>query len=203
MSAFLGHIHYLLYGKIKFQSDFCDFLINKAKEKGNAEVSIENIEEGTTKLPVGDLQDILDLSNIHGSLQNMIIDVENRLVFIVNEFETSNILSKEEILDFSFEYGKINSFESSENAMDVYSKITGIVLNGMPCDRVQMLIEDDDNYVKWVDRIDLHEEFWSFYGRSSSEFYEIRSQIIRGLISKVDVEFSESENREYELKAAV
>ena len=33
MSAFLGPIHYLMFSKIKYQDDFCLFLIAKAEEQ--------------------------------------------------------------------------------------------------------------------------------------------------------------------------
>lgn len=203
MSAFLGNIHYLLYNKIKFQSDFCDYLLNVMKEmniddKIKLEV-ISNVEANTVNLKDGDLQDIVDLSNIHGSLQQMIIDVETKLAYIVDQIDRNEIMNIENISKIGFEFGVKNRLEGQHSPIDVYSMITGKILNGMPCDRVQTLLESEDSYVKWIDRIDIHENFWSDLGRSSDVFYQIRTEIIRGLISNIDVEFKELEEKVYML----
>lgn len=204
MSAFLGNIHYLLYDKIKFQSGFCDFLLDTVAKNQNNDKEIYNIifeiELNTMKLKNDNLENIVDLSNIHGSLQNMIIDVEHRLAYIVDRFVKNEILSLEKIAEIAYEYGKKNKFIGEFTPIEVYTMITGKILNGMPCDRVQTLIDNDDNNVRWMDRIDIHQKFWSDLGRSSDEFYMIRSSIIRGLISGIDINFKEFENMEYILE---
>lgn len=201
MSAFLGPIHYMLFSKIKFQDDFCEFLIEKANLKKDG-FKLE-VEENTYVIPNEDLSEIVDLNNIHMSLQEMIGEIEYKLVYIVKKIESENIFSFDDILNFANEYGKLVSKNEFNNAFainEVYNFLSSKLLNGMPCDRVQEIISNDNDLIAWRDRVDIHEIFWSNLDRSSREFYKIREQIILGILENSDFKFEEIRDFEYVLR---
>ena len=198
MSAFLGPIHYFLYSKIEFQNNLCEYLLEKAELKSPG--FSKEINDNIKNIPVGELEDIVDLSNIHGSLQSMIYDVENRLVFIVEMIEKNSIYSFDEILEFAREYGRKIEVEEGINAMDAYTLLSSKLLNGMPCDRVQEILDKDDDFIVWRDRMDIHEDFWKNLGRNSRDFYEIRKNIIIGILEKTDLTFDEESDYQYSIR---
>lgn len=201
MSAFLGPIHYMLFAKIKFQDDFCEFLIDRANEKN--ENFRRETQENTFAIPKRDLSEIVDLSNIHGSLQEMIGEIEYKLVYTVEKIEEKGIYSFDEILEFARNYGKKVSekeFDCDFEILEVYNFLSSKLLNGMPCDRVQEIISKDENEIYWRDRMDIHEIFWENFERSSRDFYRIREQIILGILENSKFEFKEVKNFEYVLR---
>lgn len=201
MSAFLGPIHYMLFAKIKFQDNFCNFLTDKANlKKDNFRLEIE---ENTYVIPERDLSEIVDLNNIHMSLQEMIGEVEYKLVYVVEKIEREGIFLFDEILSLAWDYGKIvgeNEFDSEFKINEVYNFLSSKLLNGMPCDRVQEIISNDENEICWRDRMDIHEVFWDNLDRSSRDFYRIREQIISGMLENSDFKFEEVKNFEYILR---
>lgn len=200
MSAFLGPIHYLLFDKIKFQNGLCDYLLNNADSKDSN--FLKEVNDNTSSIPEGTLENIVDLSNIHGSLQSMIKDIEYRLAYIVDRIQKKEIFSFEEILKLSNEYGKTIDVDRDISPVEAYTILSSKLLNGMPCDRVQEILGKDEDFVSWRDRIDIHEEFWRAVQRDSSEFYEIRSSIIKGILEKTNLRYEEKDSYEYLIRRA-
>ncbi|WAW14719.1 hypothetical protein [Peptostreptococcus equinus] len=199
MSLFLGPIHHIMFGKIKFQEGLCDYIIDEANKKTYKDFKAL-IDEKVESLPQGQLEDIVDQANIHGSLQSMIAIVEKRLACIVDIAEKENIFTLEEIKDLARQYGRNNSLDKEISLEDSYAAIFGKMLNGMPCDRVEEKYENDENHIKWRDRIDIHSDFWNAMGRSSQDFYQIRSAVIEGLFENTGISYSVYENNEFELR---
>lgn len=81
MSAFLGPIHFWLYDKIKIQNEIVEEILDYA-EKNN-----ENIRsELYAKFGDGDLKplsEVIDVTNIHGWLQERVARVERKLAYLV------------------------------------------------------------------------------------------------------------------------
>ena len=110
MSLFLGPIHKILFGKIKFQEDLYNFLIARAMDQNPDSQLDEYIFENCQHLPAGELEDVVDTTNIHGSLQSMIVIVEKKLAFTVNEIVKHRLLPWADIVRLSGRYGELNAF---------------------------------------------------------------------------------------------
>lgn len=77
MSAFLGDIHYWLYNKIQYLQKINDVLIHTYQL---------NDEEYNTSVDYTlPLEQIIDLDQIHGSLNDLVQDVEHRNALIINK----------------------------------------------------------------------------------------------------------------------
>jgi len=88
MSAFLGPIHFWLYDKIKIQNEIVEEILDYA-EKNN-----ENIRsELYAKFGDGDLKplsEVIDVTNIHGWLQERVARVERKLAYLVPKLIDNN-----------------------------------------------------------------------------------------------------------------
>ena len=199
MSLFLGPIHHIMYGKIKFQDNLCEYIINGISEKTGEDFAVV-VNEVISPLPKGELEDVIDESNIHGSLQAMVSTVESRLAFIVSEAIKRGYLSLEDVKIIAKKFGKQNSFDKDIKLEEAYQTIGARILNGMPCDRVEEVLVNDSKSVKWIDRIDIHKDYWNEVGRDSGDFYEIRSSLIEGLFEDTGIRYTINDDREFELR---
>lgn len=202
MSLFLGPIHHIMFDKIKLQEGFVNFLVKSATEKSKSKEFEMKVDLNTPSIPHGKLEDIVDTTNIHGSLQSMIIVVEKKIAFSVDKALKDDIFTIEEILDLAYKYGRNNLIDSNLNLEEVYREISSRILNGMPCDRIEEFLESGENNLRWRDRMDIHAEYWNGVGRDSKIFYDIRTSIIEGMLSNSDVEYFSHEGNVFELRLA-
>ena len=151
-------------------------------------------------VPAGSLEEIVDTTNIHGSLQSLVVIVEKRLAFVVDEALRSGIFTIEDIKNIGRQYGQDHNLGSDLGIEDVYPAIAGKMLNGMPCDRVEEMLDSTEDSFRWRDRLDIHADYWEPYGRSSKDFYQIRTSVIEGLLSQSDISYSWDGENEFELR---
>lgn len=196
MSLFLGPIHHLLYGKIQFQSRFANFLI----EESNNDLLKSEADKKYPAPPKGELEDIVDTTNIHGSLQVMVTAVEKRFAFVVSQILKNNIFSEDELLDLGYKFGQSETIEPCKTATEAYMLLSKRLLNGMPCDRVEQLMEKSDDLVTWRDTVDIRADHWQEQGLSSEIFYKIRSKALESAMENSDFIFSVKENGSYEIR---
>ena len=157
MSLFLGPIHKILFGKIKFQEDLYNFLIARAMDQNPDSQLDEYIFENCQHLPAGELEDVVDTTNIH-------------------------------------------AFPPNTSLEEAYPLIAGKILNGMPCDRMEEIVDKSDDRILWKDRIDIHGQYWTDLGLDVDKFYEIRTSVIKGLLSETRLEYTSPEKFTFELK---
>lgn len=194
MSAFLGPIHHLLFEKIRFQSELTDAILKKIDD----EQLLRRIGQDTSRLSEGDLKDIVDRSDIHGSLQNMISKEEHRLAYVVTTVQKEKFLSMEELLHIVQEYGEHIEKPHFSSVNEVYTFLSSKFLNGMPCDHVQEILEKTDFSLQYRDRLDIHKEYWEKVQGNVEDFYKIRESLISKLIGE-DFSFFEMEPYVYVL----
>ena len=198
MSAFLGPIHNWLFEKIKFQ----EALIQEIVQKNNAFELLRQTDEKYGKLEEGELSDIIDKSNIHGWLQQRVSLVENRLAFIVFALTNENEEKIKEIVEIAFDFGKKNSI-AADNVSQAYKKINDLLLNGMPCDRVNNITQESEDILCFEETIDIHEKYWENIGADAGYFYRIRNSVIMGMLNDSNIDFYEISKYKYELRKKI
>ena len=137
MSAILGPIHHWLFRKIKIQNDLTNAIIDVAKDKELNVAPLADIDEKFGSLPEGDLGNIIDPTNIHGS--------------------------------------------------------------GMPCDGVNMIVNEDSDEITWQETVDIHKQYWDEVGVDVALFYEIRNAMIEGVFAGSDLSYYNLGNGSYKL----
>ena len=186
MSLFLGRIHYIMYDKILFQEEILDNLLNFLEEEKRNELKKEIDKE--FPLERGNLEDIIDESNIHGWLNERVVRSENRLAkavsILLRDFDLEKLKNK------FFEIGK--NYKAGEAPMEVFSFITSKFLDGMPCDHALAILKNDEDEFVFTVLSDVHKNIWKDY--VSPEIYWIlRDSFILGSLNSSDLKFEKIE----------
>lgn len=185
MSLFLGHIHYLMYNKILFGEEIFDNLlslieddkVNEYRDDLNSDFLIER----------GNLEDIIDETNIHGWLDERVKRSENKIAKIVSILLDEG-KDLEEIKSVYYNLGK-----EAENVMtpvDAFNIITNKFLDGMPCDGAIIPIENTEDRFTFKVNNDVHKEIWSKYV-SPDIYWTLRNEFVRGILDNSEFNLKE------------
>lgn len=193
MSATLGPIHTWLYNKILFQDELTKALIRNMPWENKVDSYCEPLQKGS-------LEQLIDESNIHGWLQSQIVIVEKRLAYAVTGMLKENPESLPQILLRAREFGKEHLLRDVLNAKGVYDQLEDLLLNGMPCDRVNEVVDSSDDYIRWIQTIQIHETYWQEVEGQVSHYDEIRSNLIQGMISETTFTFTQIDDQTFEIR---
>lgn len=193
MSLFLGKIHYWLFNKIVWFEDLESEIIKLAKEEG---LDVDSLTKEINnkygeKLPKLPLEEMIDTSNIHGWLQDKIHRAEYRLATWTVKI-TEKEGSKEKLEDLYKNQGikaakeAIESGKSLNNAIDIFNTMNDYILDGMPCDRVNEVISQDEDKVLWKRRICVHKEVWDAVNGDVNLFYGLRDLWIKAFVNELN-----------------
>jgi len=186
MSAFLGKIHYWLYNKILLHESLIRSIAALAEQKGYQTEKLMIDSYGKYGVPVtGALEDYINLSNIHGWLQERIFSVEKRLAFIITKLLEEGIVKEDEItLVFrksGSETGKMLDVQEYK-PQELYTLIFDNMLEGMPCDNVNQILENTEDGIAWSAARCLHKIHWEEAGGNVDNFYSFRDSWIDGFL---------------------
>lgn len=187
MSAFLGKIHYWLYDKIKLHEALVVNIAELANKNGYNSVALINDSYAKYGAPItGSLEDEIEHTNIHGWLQERITSVESRLAYVVTELLKENVVTKDEITYIFSQNGIAAMKEIGINEatpQELFNLIFDFMLEGMPCDRVNDIIENSETAITWETTMDLHKRFWDAVGGDVNNYHDFREAWINGFLS--------------------
>lgn len=197
MSAFLGPIHYWLYNKIRFQEDLSDSILEAAKAKGWDESG--KLQENYTICELKPLEELIDLADIHGWLKRRIQEAETRYAYLVTDILRRDPSRIKELEKIAFEFGCRNTVEESDMASDVYRKFDDVLLNGMPCDRVNIVTSQDSDCYTWEQAEDIHGVYWTQAGGKPANYYRLRLKVMEGMLKNSKINIMASNFNHYQL----
>lgn len=207
MSAFLAPIHSWLFNKILMFQDIEMDLRNKYLEvygEEAREIVEETKEFGELIDRTKSIDELIDLGNIHGWLQNKIQNGESRVAIILSRFidkygDDALKIAEGIFYNNGVKQGEIAKHkESPENAKDIFSTLNNYILEGMPCDRVQKLIQADEDVVRWINTSCVHRGNFDRVGATINLFYSLRFIYLKGFVSSVNegYKFYETNNED-------
>lgn len=176
MSKFLGPIHYWLYNKIGNQEKLTSAIAKYAESKQ----LIASADPYLKELP--SLEAVVDESNIHGWLQAQISDAEIRYAQLIVALECADGVNFDEVLDVAFEFGKGHKVSGDTDAMSVYEAFENFFVNGMPCDRVNVIVAQKTDELSWEMTQDIHAEYWK--NGNCTTYYRIRKAVMDGMLAE-------------------
>lgn len=206
MSAFLGPIHYWVYNKILVGENIQKEVLEFAKNRG---INVDSIKskayEKYGEADYSNLEDVIDEGNIHGWLQGRIDSLEYRLASIVTDILKENI-KIEEIKEVFKSNGKEvfeNIEDKSLSADGLFKVIFDNLVEGMPCDRVNLVEEESDEKVVWITTTCVHKRFWDAVGGDVNNYYILKDGWIEGFVSSSPKNFvyEREDNKNYIKKA--
>lgn len=194
MSKFLGPIHYWVYNKILFQEEICRNFINFALN--NKVAGFEDIDKKFPPVENKNLEDIIDVGNIHSWLADKMEAEEKRLAYIIS------LLIEEyyaEMLFISRKLGEEHKVDKDLSPKQVFDKMEEVFVNGMPCDGVNKVLKEDEKEIVWMLTKEIHGKYFEDYNIPVMIYYNIRMSVMQGMLeaSSVKVEASDYEYRLY------
>lgn len=197
MSLFLGKIHYWLFNKIQWFEILEEDIIEVAKEEGiyTYEIRDKINKRYGEKLPNKPLEDMIDTGNIHGWLQSKINSAEGRMAAWISEIINNSEKGINKIERVYINQGikaareVVAEGKSFEKAEELYNLMNDYILDGMPCDRVNEIIDSSEEMIKWTRRICVHKDIWNAENIDVKYFYDFRGLWIKAFISELNKDF--------------
>lgn len=179
MSAFLGPIHYWLYQKIQIQQKIIEEIIN------SGEVLMpqlrNELDERYGESETRPLEEVIDQDNIHGWLQQRVAQVEYKLAYSVAELINRDPDIYRDLELIFEEKGNELSWKT-DNAAEAYKGIGDSLLDGMPCDHANTLLQESEDKVIWKRNHCVHKDYWEEAGGDMNLYYSLREAFIRGFL---------------------
>lgn len=200
MSAFLGHIHYWLYHKIRLVIEREQMVYETA-----AEVCGETAEELQEQvwqsygqpLPDSDLSELIENGNIHVWLQRQINVAESREAALIKELLDNCGPEAEEQIRYAFaRHGERcgrhaieqHKYET-ERADGIFQALNDYLLNGMPCDQADTILASSADNVVWESSICLQEPNWKRTGVSGKVMKSLYQEWTGGFVRAINPAF--------------
>lgn len=200
MSAFLGHIHYWLYHKIRRVMEREQLIFQKAGKLCGAtaeELRSQVWQIYGQPLPDVELSELIDHGNIHGWLQRQIIIAETREAAFIKEVSdfcgsSGRELAAEAFAEHGQLCGKHAKFQKQydeETAAGVYQAINDYFLNGMPCDQGDTVTVNEAGLVVWEGAMWLQERNWTKAGVDKRLMKECYRKWLDGFVKALNPAF--------------
>lgn len=201
MSAFLGPIHYWLYKKIQQQQSIVDELYSLGEQNGlSLQEECDNRFGTFENKP---LEEMIDHGNIHGWLQEKVSQVEYKYAYSVTSLlnkDPNTIHSLKFILNKKGKELGLSLKNEPINAEKVFQIISDNLLDGMPCDHANSILDQNENEVTWKRNLCVHEEYWDAVGGIIDYYYELRDAWMEGFVRELSFAFHKINSVTYHIK---
>ncbi|MDD7201038.1 MAG: hypothetical protein SPF89_10595 [Sphaerochaetaceae bacterium] len=188
MSKFLGPIHYWLYGKIQLQDALVAEIADYASRRGwryDPELVTSDLRP---------LESLIDTANIHGWLQGRIASSESRYAKLVSCLVEEDEGRLAELEQVAYSFGEHHKVQADANCNDAYHQFDEVLLNGMPCDRVNQVVEGDVDRFVWRQTQNLHGHFWVEAGGKGQWYDRLRMREMEGMLSGTSMQLTKEDD---------
>lgn len=201
MSKFLAPIHTWLFNKVLLLEEIEVKLISNYENSTKSNISIivsENIKKYGNLLDKKPLDEVVDTTNIHGWLQNQITISESRQASIITALikENNGSLHNSIIKAYTETAKKIaeelKDTIKNPTPSELHKILNNYILEGMPCDRVNTIVENDELNIIWETSSCLHKPYWDEASGDINNYYTLRSEFSNTLINELNNEFNYS-----------
>ncbi len=190
MSAFLGPIHYWLYNKIKLQNNMVEAVIEFAESKNLSYDLRSKLDDQYGTIDLRPLEEQIDTTNIHGWSQECVSAVEYRLAYAITSLLKEDSVNLEELKEVFRNLGVNESALGKEvTVAEAYKSLNDTLLDGMPCDHANSLVSQEEHEIIWKRNVCVHGSYWSEVGGDINNYYILREEYIKGLLSQANISF--------------
>ncbi|MEG6585404.1 hypothetical protein [Dendrosporobacter sp. 1207_IL3150] len=201
MSAFLGHIHYWLFNKIRRVIEREQIVYAKAEAMCGStaeELRAQAWQSYGEPLADVDLIDVIDQSNIHGWLQRQINIAETREATFIKELLDSCSDAGKDVVSQAFaehgaicgEHAKAQGKYNAEGADGIYRALQDYYLNGMPCDQADEVVESSSDKVVWQGAECLQASNWKRAGIPAAVMTGFYQNWLAGFVKAMNNDFT-------------
>lgn len=196
MSTFLAPIHTWLFEKIKLAQDLEKEIVKLHHEKYKEEalkIQKEAVDIYGEYIKDQPLEDLIDVENIHGWLQEQIKVVESRSAYIIAKYyelykEESKSITEDVYISQAKKCAnnESNKIDSPEN---VYISLNNYILSGMPCDRANSLTQRNDDCVVYEQQGCIHKANYELGKGNLQYLYELRDLWVKTFVENLAVKY--------------
>jgi hypothetical protein len=189
MSKFLAPIHGWLFNKILLLEDIEKEIVKSFNNETLRAAHTKAAETLGGFLPNEPLENLIDQSNIHGWLQKTITTAESRQAAFVKAVIEEDIKNVDTIKAIYEAKGKDVAKQMGiiESAKDAFSSLNNVLLEGMPCDRVNVVVEDTEHKFVWKTQQCVHKANWETNGVEVEYYYRFREAFTKGFVTEFNV----------------
>lgn len=178
MKETLKPIHFVQYNRIRLQENLERFLVEKFNLIDTFTEAQRLYGEISTEVS---LEDQIDLDNIHNWLESHLVANEKRNAMLLKEILKTNEV--ESVKSAYSDYGHLlGSDQRDAVSDDIYSYASSILLDGMPCDKVNTLVSSDETKIEWHGQSDVHGKYLVEQGLEAKLFYTLRESFLDSLL---------------------
>lgn len=154
------------------------------KGKGTAPELEAELEEIYGISETAPLEEVIDGGNIHGWLQHRVSQSEYKLAASVTRLIGRSQELLQEIEHIFSEKGSAASADvRDKDAARIYKAVSDSLLDGMPCDHANSVLEESEDKVVWKRNNCVHKMYWNEVGGDIGIYYFLREAFIRGFLS--------------------
>ena len=84
---------------------------------------------------------------------------------------------------------EVKSERNVETATEIYDCMNDYILDGMPCDRVNEVIDSSEESIMWKRRVCVHKNIWENEGILVDVFYELREHWINAFVNTMNNDY--------------
>ncbi|MBY6915858.1 hypothetical protein FDA33_17875 [Clostridium botulinum] len=197
MNLYIEEEHQVLFNKILWFESLEEEIINLAEEeKLDIELLIKDINEKYgPKLPNLPLEELVDINDVDGWLQEKIISAEERTAAWITRIINNNSTAKSKLESLYKNQGKkaaedlLEKCTELNTAIQIFNGIYEYILDGIPSEKVNEIISSSDNQIEWKRIICVHETIWNKENGDVNYFYYLRNKWIEEFVHNVNDEF--------------
>lgn len=194
MSQFLAPIHQWLFNKIRIMESIEKAIIQtEYNSEDQLTVMADLSEKAGNYLKEAPLADLIDPGNIHGWLQESITVVETRQSFLIKKLLAGDANALERVKKVYGNFGKQKgievSIEKPEDADSLFQVLNNYLLEGMPCDRVNVVTEKEQDKLVWRTERCVHAGNWAKGGTDVNLYYQLRAAFTKEFIKAANTAF--------------
>lgn len=188
MSQFLAPIHTWLFNKI--------LVLEEIEQAIAVNLDSEDLKQKHQKLfevygdymPNKALEEIIDATNIHAWLQDKITKAETRQAALIHELMEGSSDAVEGVNNVYYQSGirVASKFNTKLNdPSEIFNALNNVLLEGMPCDRVNQPVEQSEDKMVWKTAVCVHKNNWETSGVDVAYFYGFREQFTKGFVKAI------------------
>lgn len=191
MSQFLGPIHMWMYEKIKRQETITEAICSWAEQYGWTKELNTMLDDTCGAMVKGDLEQIIDVMNIHGWLKHQVDTVESRFAVAVHMIVKENKEFLSSLKEICYADGKeAGSHSASDSSCDVlFEAIGNYLLDGMPCDGGVMTQTEELDEIMWSVDKNVHAPYWEKAGEDVAVYFTLRDAWLQGFFEGKTVQY--------------
>lgn len=199
MSASIGPIHHWMYEKIRRQEELTSYIAEKASEKYAVTAIDGKALDFYSLKEWPELEEAIDLSNIHGWLSGSIRTAEERYARLITGLLSEDAERLGALEEMAYSFGEKYRIGEGCTLEEAFKGFNDAFLDGMPCDRAIMITDKGEDFIIFERVEDCHSSYWQPYGGDVYNYYRLRTAVTRGMLENSGYTLTELSEGVYRL----